>query len=165
GTCHDLSGELLSLRRAKDEDEIALMRTAIAAAEAAYACARQRLALGVTEIELFAEMQAAAVLRAGEGIGEFGNDFQIGALASAPRPRAAQAGEIAILDVAVLVRGYASDLCRSFVVGGSPSEIQMQAQRRILEVLALVEAEAQVGTSCRKLYEEANRMLDGYCGF
>lgn len=164
GRC-DLSDVFLTLRRKKDEDEVGLIRTAIAAAEAAYARAREILSPGVTEVELFAQMQAAAVARAGEGIGEFGNDFQIGALGSAPRPRAARSGEVAILDVAVVVRGYAGDLCRSLVVGGRPSESQLQAQRRILEVLANVEEQARPGASCRKLHDDATDMLDGHCGW
>jgi Xaa-Pro aminopeptidase len=110
-------------------------------------------------------MQAEAVQQVGEPIGEFGNDFQIGALGSSPRRRPAEAGEMAILDLTVVVRGYASDMCRSFVVGGAPSTRQTKALQRIREVHTLLEELIVPGISCPELYRRANKMLDGYEGW
>src|SRR5690606_28187883 len=129
--------------RAKDPDEIAMLRFAIAAAEAAYGWAKQRLQDGLSEVELFAGMQQAAVAFVGEGIGEFGNDFQIGAAGSAPRRRVPSAGEVAIFDLSVVVRGYASDMCRSFVVGGDSSADQQKAHRLVMNVLGHIEQSAR----------------------
>jgi len=164
GSVHDLAPVLRSLRRAKDADEIAFLRRLIDATEAAYAYAAETLAPGVPEMELFAGMQAAAVRHLGEAIGEFGNDFQIGAVGSAPRRRPAQEGEIAILDVTVECRGYRSDMCRSLVVG-APSERQLTAHRRVMEILARVAELVRPGVACRALYEEAKRALDGRDGW
>lgn len=161
----DLSHAIRALRRRKEPDELALMTVAIEAAEAAYHRARQLLRPGITEVELFAEMQAAAVNRVGEAIGEFGNDFRIGTLGSSPRRRAAEAGEMAIFDLSVVVRGYWSDLCRSFVVGGRASKRQQQAQERLVEVLEWAEANIRPGGSCRDLYQQAHAKLDGYEGW
>lgn len=155
----DLHSELLAIRRCKDSDEIELLRFAIAAAEAAYGWAKSNLDGGLTEVEFYAGMQQAAVNFVGEGIGEFGNDFQIGAAGSAPRRRSPVNGEMAIFDVSVVVRGYASDMCRSFVVGGSPSRQQQQAHRLVMNVLEFVEKTARAGVRCQQLYEDARRML------
>lgn len=161
----DLTATMLQLRRAKDADEIAILRSAIAATEAAYQYAKEHLAPGVTEIELFAGMQAAVIKSAGEPVGEMGNDFQVGSPGGPPRLREAQAGEVAVLDVSVVVRGYSSDLCRSFVVGEPPSEMQQAAYQRVLYAISEVEKACRPGASCRELFQLAVDLLGGYRGW
>jgi Xaa-Pro aminopeptidase len=161
----DIQDVLYGMRRRKADDEVALLRRVIAATEAAYRHAYEALREGVTEVELFAGMQAAAAAVAGETLGEFGNDFQIGDTGSAPRRRAARSGEVAILDLSVVLRGYHSDMCRSFVVGRRPTDAQRAAHERVLQVLDVVERTARPGASCRQLYQEARALLDGYRGW
>jgi Xaa-Pro dipeptidase len=161
----DLTNELLALRRCKDEDEVRLQRFAIDALETAYDRVRRMLAPGVTEVDVFSTVHGVVAGRVGEAIGEIGNDFQIGSLGSAPRRRAACEGEVAILDLSVTVRGYASDMCRSFVVGGRPSAAQQEAHGRVLEALAEVDRTARPGVSCRDLDAAARAHLDGYRGW
>lgn len=163
--CASLRDVLLALRRKKYEDEINLLRRGIAGCEAAYRCARKILRPGLSEIELYAQIQAAAVTEVGEPIGEFGNDFQIGTLGGPPRARAAKAGEVAILDLSVIVRGYSSDMCRTFSVDGHSTAIQRQAHDRLAEALAYIESHALPGVSCRALFEEVHGMLDGHHGW
>ncbi len=155
----DLSAELVALRRAKYPDEVELIRHAVLGCEAAYAKAAEILAPGVREIDMFAEMQAAAIREIGEPIGEMGNDFQAGTGGGPPRRRGVEAGELMPLDVAVSVRGYRCDLCRTFVVGGQPTGAQRQAAEMVLAALELVEQQARVGTSARWLYEQVQSML------
>jgi Xaa-Pro aminopeptidase len=164
-TWTDLRPALLSLRRRKHADEVTLLRQAIAATEAAYAYAFGALRPGVTEVELFAGMQAAAAEVAGEVLGEFGNDFQIGSPGGPPRRRPAGAGEVAVFDLSVTLRGYRSDMCRSFVVGRQPTPAQADARERILTVLQFVEQTVRPGVSCRQLYADAAGQLEGYRGW
>lgn len=154
-----LTGLMLSLRRAKDRDEVELIKVAIGGAEALYARARELLAPGITEIEMFAELEAAAVKHVGEPITEIGNDFQCNTPGGLPRHRQMQKGEIAIFDVSVVVRGYGCDLCRAFVVGSEPSSAQGRAQRRVMDAISHVEATVKPGVSCKKLYKEVAEML------
>ncbi|HET6575958.1 MAG TPA: Xaa-Pro peptidase family protein [Fimbriiglobus sp.] len=161
----DLRPALLTMRRHKNADEVELLWRAIAATEAAYAYAFKALRPGVTEVELFAGMQAAAAEYASEVLGEFGNDFQVGSPGGPPRRRPAQAGEVAVFDLSVTLRGYRSDMCRSFVVGRLPSTEQTDARERILAVLRYVERTAQPGVSCRQLYADAATQLEGYRGW
>jgi Xaa-Pro aminopeptidase len=161
----DLRPTLLTMRRRKDADEVALLRRAIAATEAAYAYAFEALRPGVTEVELFAGMQAAAAESAGEVLGEFGNDFQVGSPGGPPRRRPVHVGEVAVFDLSVTLRGYRSDMCRSFVVGRQPSAEQADARERILAVLRHVEQTARPGVSCRQLYADAAGQLEGYRGW
>jgi Xaa-Pro aminopeptidase len=164
-TIEDLTGVLLAMRRRKDPDELAMLRFAVAAAEAAYRYALETLEPGRTEVDLFAGMQAEAARYVGEPAGEFGNDFQIGATGSPPRRRPARAGEVAIFDLSVVVRGYSCDMCRSFVVGRRPSKAQVEAHRRVMDVLGRVQRAAGPGASCAALYEDARAMLQGYHGW
>jgi Xaa-Pro aminopeptidase len=161
----DVSGDLRAIRRYKGDDEVAILRFALAAAEAAYAAIRPMLEPGVCETRIWAAMQAAAAEFVGETLGEFGNDFQVGALGSAPRRRPAKLGEVAILDLGVTVRGYAGDMCRSFVIGGEPSRAQQKAHAAITTVLEHIEAAARPGTRCRALHEAAIDALDGPHGW
>jgi len=155
---------LRRLRRRKDDDEIAVLRAGFAAAEEAYAVARAALVPGLDEVELYAAMQAAAVRRVGEMIGEFGNDFQIGGTGSAPRRRRCQAGESAVLDVSVVVRGYASDMCRTFVVGGETSAAQREAHARVLAAIDDAVALIRPGVACAAVDAAIRPRLAGWRG-
>lgn len=160
-----LNEEVLKIRRTKYDDEVDLFRFAVAAAEAAYQYAFESLHPGLTEVELFAGMQAAVCEFVGEPTGEFGNDFQVCSPGGLPRRRAALEGEVAILDLSVNVRGYSSDLSRSFVVGRRPSDLQIIAHNRITEVLATVEAAISPQARCRELFKIAENLLSGYRGW
>jgi Xaa-Pro aminopeptidase len=161
----NVSPIFLELRRAKDEDEIALIRAAIHSCEAAYAHAASIVRPGVREIDVFAEMQAAAVKELGEPIGELGNDFQAGSPGGPPRSRAIEAGELMPLDVSVSVRGYRCDLCRTVAVGGEPTPDQCEAVKLVEDALEYVEQNAHIGSSCRQLYEDVRKQLDGQHGW
>ena len=149
-----------ALRRSKDPDEVELLRHAVRATEAAYARARDMLAPGLNEVELFAHLQAAAVCAAGEFIGPFGNDFQCASPGGEPRQREAQAGELAVLDLGVEVRGYRSDLCRTFAVGAEPTDAQRDAHQRVVNALEYVEATAKPGVRCRAVFNDVKAMLE-----
>lgn len=156
----DLGPALLALRRHKDPDEVELLRHAVRATEAAYVRARELLAPGRNEVELFAELQAAAVCAAGEAIGSFGNDFQSNAPGGPPRQREVQAGELAVFDLGVEVRGYRSDLCRTFAVNGEPTDAQRDANQRVIDALAFVEKTVRPGVRCRTLFDDVKTMLE-----
>jgi Xaa-Pro dipeptidase len=160
-----LSAILFSMRRTKALDEVEMLRVGIRGCDAAYARAREMLAEGITEVELYAEMLGAATKALGEPLTAFGNDFQCGALGSLPRNRRVQTGETAIFDVGVVYRGYSSDLCRTFVVGGTPTDAQIIAHRRVLEALEYVEAAVRPGVRCRDVYDTVHAMLDGFRGW
>ena len=161
----DLRPGLLAMRRTKDLDEIVMLRRAIAGCEAAYAVARKLLKPGISEVELYAAMQAAAVAEVGEPIGEFGNDFRSGAPGGPPRNRAVRAGELIPLDLSVVVRGYCSDLCRTLAVGGRPSSAQREAHRLVVQALRDVEAMVRSGVSCRAVFEATFARIDGRNGW
>lgn len=158
----DVEPDLWNLRRSKDSDELALLRRAIACSEAMYARAREIIAPGISEIEVFNQLQAAAVEVAGEPLTDSGNDYQANSPGGAPRPRPAQAGELFVLDLGPAYRGYHADNCRTFTVAAPPSDDQQKAWERIVAVLEMVEGTVRPGVHCREVFDEAQKMLDEY---
>src|SRR5437870_829429 len=81
----DIEPTLYRLRRRKDHDELARIRKAIAGTKKMYELARQIIEPGITEIDVFNRLQAAAVEEFGEMMTQTGNDYQCGARGGAPR--------------------------------------------------------------------------------
>jgi Xaa-Pro aminopeptidase len=152
--------ELFTWRRNKSGDEVATIRHAVRACEAGSARAAEIIRPGVREIDVYAELQAAAIKELGEPIGELGNDFQAGSPGGPPRDRPMERGELMPLDVGVSVRRYRCDLCRTFAVG-EPSAIQREAVKLVEQALDFAEQRVQPGASCRQLFEDVQRELDG----
>ncbi len=79
GEVVSIDTDLWQHRRRKDVDELELMRTAIACSEAMHRRARELIAPGIAELEVFTELNAAAVKAAGEPLSALlGNDYACG---------------------------------------------------------------------------------------
>ena len=154
----DIEPELLRLRRRKDADELRLIRQAIAGTGRMYARAREIVRPGITELEVFNQLQAACVEAFGEMLTGSGNDYQCASPGGPPRNRAAEAGELYILDLGPAFRGYFADNCRTIAVT-QPDETQREAWNQIMQVLAHVERTARPGKSARELFHEAEAIL------
>lgn len=161
----DMRPAIARLQRRKLADEVALIGRAVAAAEAAYEAVDSKIQPGVPEIELFAAFQAAAVIAAGEAIGELGNDYRGGAAGGLPRRTPLREGDLVPLDVGVKLRGYYSDLCRTYAVGDRWDKRQRLAAQRVTEALRLAESLIAPGVSCKAVYDEVHAFLDGYNGW
>jgi Xaa-Pro aminopeptidase len=150
-----IDGVLWQQRRAKDADELALMRRAIAATRAMYQRARALIAPGVPEILIYNELAAAAVHEFGEPMSAMlGNDFACGVGGGPPRNnRLAEAGELWVLDLGPAFRGYFADNARVVSVGRKPTDAQQTAWRNITDVFPIVEAMAKPGVRCRDIYD------------
>ena len=160
GQLIDIEPEIYRLRRKKDADELARLRHAIAATGKMYARAREIIRPSVTEIDVFNELQAVAVREYGEMLTGTGNDYACGEMGGPPRNnRAAQAGELYILDLGPAFRGYFADTCRAIAVT-EPSREQLAAWQSIQEVFAHIHATAKPGKSCKELFNEVQEMLD-----
>lgn len=160
----DMRPRLSEHRRKKDPDEVKLIETAAAAGEAAYAAIEPLLVAGTREIDVYSAYQAAAVSAAGEPIGELGNDFRGGAPGGSPRRTALVAGDLIPIDTGVMLRGYYSDLCRTYAVGGEWSALQLDTAHRVIEAHDLATSMIAPGVSCAAVYEEVRRFLHGYRG-
>lgn len=157
----DVEPELLQRRRRKDADELAVLRRGIDATGAMYRAARDTVAPGVDELDVFSALQAAAVSSCGEMLTGTGNDYACGVRGGPPRRRPCAAGDLFILDLGPAYRGYFADTSRTIAVDRRPTDEQLVACERVCEALALVERIAKPGVRCREIYEEVRRWLAG----
>lgn len=155
----DIEPALYQMRRSKDADELALLRRAIAATGKMYETARSIIRPGVSELEVFNALQSTAVLELGEMLSGTGNDYQCAARGGPPRLRAAQPGELYILDLGPGFRGYFADNARTIAVS-DPNDVQVEAWRRIAAVFDHVQKTVKPGKSCRELFQEVQAQLN-----
>ena len=155
----DIEPTLYQMRRSKDQDELALIRKAIAGTEKMYAKAKEIVTPGINELEVFNQLQAAAVEEYGEMLTGTGNDYASGAKGGPPRDRKAEDGELYILDLGPAFKGYFADNSRAFAVNGKPTDEQQEAWQHIMKVFAHVEFVVKPGKSCKELFHEVCEIL------
>jgi Xaa-Pro aminopeptidase len=113
-----------------------------------------------------AAMLEEATSAAGGILSGWGQDFKCGVPGGFARAdRAVESGELFCLDVGVGVRGYRSDLCRTFAVDGNPTDAQQTAHARVVEVMKMGEAFLKPGQSCTGMFEAVAAELDGWNGY
>jgi Xaa-Pro aminopeptidase len=150
----DIEPSLYGMRRRKAPDELIVLRKAIAACGAMYDTARSMIAPGVNELDVFSQLQAAAVASCGEMLTGTGNDYACGVRGGPPRDRVCEAGELYILDLGPAYRGYFADTSRAIAVDGHPTDLQLAAWERVCGALRIVEERARPGVRCRAIYDE-----------
>ncbi|MCC7191621.1 MAG: aminopeptidase P family protein [Phycisphaeraceae bacterium] len=113
-------------RNKQDADELAVIQAAIHADLAAYDAVQKAIRPGVTELEVLQAGYLGAIAAAGERVIHDG-DYQAGGPGGFARNVAIQAGDLYIIDAWTHVRGYWSDLCRTFSVDNKPTDVQQSA--------------------------------------
>jgi len=158
----DVEPELYRLRRRKEADEVALLRKAIDTSGAMYARAREIIKPGIKEFDVFCELHTVAVKSTGETTTGVGNDFQCGTSGGPPRERAAEDGELYIIDLSPSCQGYYADTCRTIAVNKRPTDDQHKAWEKIERVQRYVERTVKPGVRCREIFDAAQALLDEY---
>jgi Xaa-Pro aminopeptidase len=125
-----------------------------------YEAARGMIRPGVSELDVFSALQAAAVAACGEMLTGTGNDYACGVRGGPPRARPCVAGDLFILDLGPAYRGYFADTSRVIAVDGRPTDVQHAAWERVCGALALVERLAKPGVRCRDIYAEVHAWLN-----
>ena len=125
-----LRNELIRVRRPKDDDELERMLIAAEATRAGFAELAGLVAPGRTERELQVALEAA-FLRSGGDFLAFESIVAAGdhsaVLHFAPTQRELEAGQLLLVDAGAEYRGYASDVTRTYPVGG-----QLDARQRVV---------------------------------
>lgn len=141
-----------AMRVAKDEDELALLRLSIDAIVAGFDAAREHVRPGMSEQEIYRLVAGACQEHVGEPAIVYG-DFVTGprceAVGGPPSDRILQAGELLLLDLSVVVRGYRGDLATTFAVGGAATARQQELFGVCLEAMAEGEKLLKPGIPCR----------------
>ena len=117
-----LRDALIHVRRPKDDVELARMRTAAEATRAGFAELVPLIAAGRTERELQVALEAAFLRNGGdflafESIVAAGDHAAV--LHFSPTARELRDGDLLLVDAGAEYRGYASDVTRTYAVGGT----------------------------------------------
>ena len=152
-----------SLRRSKHADEVELLKTCMRAGEAGHRRAFEVIKPGVSEFEVYLEVQRAAQEAAGGPYIVYG-DFRAtnAALHKAgglPTQYRLQDGDLFILDYSVIIHGYRSDFTNTISVGAPSDKIvaQFEACRDALNAAA---AMLKSGVACRDIWRAASAVLE-----
>lgn len=159
----DASAAVLALRRTKEPDEIDEIRFSLKLCAAAYDAARLVMRPGVTELDVFLTMQNVIAQVAGAPVA-FPGDFACGERSlgggGAPTMRELRAGDLYPLDLFPAPALYFGDVCRTFCVGGRPTECQSAAFALACEALALGESLLKPGARGTDVYFAVKEFLD-----
>lgn len=161
--CSDVGDAIRQLRRQKDPDEIALMKQCMRAGEAGHARAREVIEPGMTELDVYREVQDAATKAAGQPVLVYG-DFRAtntvthkaGGL---PTNYELQAGDLFILDYSVVIAGYRSDFTNTYAVTDASDETARMALTCI-EAIMSGEAALKPGASGIDVYKAVSEILE-----
>lgn len=185
GRIVDCSPQIKALRAVKSPAEINLMRESAAMMDGLYARIPHLLRAGMSELELAAEVEAAA-RRAGHmgliRVRGFNQEFFYGCLLAGPSggvssyfdsplggPGLCPAfpfgvgrhviapGEPVMIDYVGVVNGYQVDMTRVFALGGLPDDL-LAAHRTAVAIQDAVAAAARPGVTGDELYELALQM-------
>ena len=159
----ELGTILRSLRRQKEEDEIELLKQCMRAGNAGHARAREVIQPGITEFDLFREVQQAAIKALGRPGLVYG-DFRA---TTAENPKAGglstdyelQEGDLFILDYSVVLDGYRSDFTNTYAVG-TPSSEQRNLFSHAEAAMKNAESKLKAGVPAKEIYQAASEKLE-----
>lgn len=153
---------VLRLRKCKDEDEIGEIRASLRLCAAAYRRAREVIAPGRTELDVYLAMYETCVREAGGPV-DLKGDFACGqrsiAAGGPPTARVIESGDLYPLDIFPAVALYNGDTCRTFCIG-DPTDAQRQAFETIRQAIRLAEEMVRPGVKARDVYQAVKQYLD-----
>jgi Xaa-Pro aminopeptidase len=144
-----------NLRRAKDSDELAVIRDSVRAGEAAHAAALARIEPGMTELDVYLLVTAEATKALGRQVLVYG-DFVSGPRCALerggpPSRRVIARGDLCLLDFSVVVHGYRADFTNTFVVGAEPTPRQNELYEICMGALEAGESLLRPGVEARQI--------------
>jgi len=158
------TGVVEELRRTKDADEIAALRAAAAAGDAAFTRLRELLG-GVSTEEELGWALVDAMRRAGGDAADWDPIVAAGPAASIPHYRAGGkpvGAGLLLLDYGCTVDGYHSDMSRTVWIEGEADPEMVRVYRAVAEAQQAGIAAATAGTSCGDVDAAARDVLAGY---
>lgn len=159
----DLGTILRSLRRAKQLDEIELLKACMRATEAGHQRARDVIKPGATDLDVYREIQSAAVAAAGRPALVYG-DFRMNSGASPkagglPIGETLAEGNLFIVDYSVMLDGYRSDFTNTYAIG-QPSRDQQKLFDACAAALERGQQVLRPGIQAADVYREVSSVLE-----
>jgi len=146
----DIEPALLTMRRRKDDDEVAVMRRAMRAGARALDTIRRETTPGTTELEIYGTLHRVAREDAGEAVLMYGDILsgprclQVGGFAT---ERQVEVGDPVLIDLSVILAGYRCDIANTFRCGAAPTDTQRLFHGLCLTAMAAAEAALVAGGS------------------
>ncbi|GAB4328336.1 MAG: aminopeptidase P family protein [Dehalococcoidia bacterium] len=157
-----LSEQVSESRRAKDPWELKLMRAAAEASHRGHMAGLRLARPGMTERQLQIEIEAE-FFRAGGDRTAYGSIVAGGEHAAvlhfAPSARPFAEGELILVDAGAEVRGYASDVTRTYPAGDRFEGVQRDLYQLVLRVQQDAIARALPGQEYKELHLDASRQI------
>jgi Xaa-Pro aminopeptidase len=150
------------VRRPKDELELSRMRAAERATSAGFAAAARLVEAGRTERELQIELEAELFRQGADGLAFdtiVGGGPNSAVLHFPPSDRPFGDGELVLVDAGAEVRGYDSDITRTFPVSGSFSPEQAELYGLVLRANRACIELCVAGTEWRDVHRKAGLVL------
>jgi Xaa-Pro dipeptidase len=153
---------IAGLRRAKDADEIDLLRTCMRATEAGHAAARRSIRAGMTELDVYLSVFNACSAAAAHPAIVYG-DFAVSPGSARrggpPTHRQLVDGDMFILDYSVILFGYRSDFTNTLVVGKNPTAEQTRLFDACVAAMKAGESKLRAGVACQEVYDAVRGAL------
>ncbi len=162
GEMRDLRGLLDQMRLTKDAHEIELMRRAAEIASAGHARAMRACRPGMAEYELEAELSYEFRRRGADGHAYtpiVAGGINACILHYVENNRLLAGHSLVLIDAGCELSGYASDITRTFPVGGRFSPEQREVYEIVLAAQAAAIAAVRPGTSFMAYHQAALRVL------
>ncbi|GAA3347115.1 M24 family metallopeptidase [Lysinibacillus fusiformis] len=123
----DIGESIRELRMKKDLQELAYMRQAVQIVEESLAATLPTIQVGVTEMEVAAQLEYEMRRRGSEGT-PFGTIVASGYRGALPHGRAStkkiEAGEFIVIDFGAIYKGYVADMTRTVALGDVSPTLQ-----------------------------------------
>jgi Xaa-Pro dipeptidase len=152
-TTVDVTRELQLLRAVKTASEIDGVRRAIALCDVGQAAARRVVRPGMSELEVWSEIQGAMQVAAGERIpvlADLLSGTRTAEIGGGPSSRVIGEGDLLMCDLGPRTSGLWGDSCSTVAVGTPPDGVT-EAHARAVEALELLISEVKPGLSAAEL--------------
>jgi Xaa-Pro aminopeptidase len=150
---------IADMRRSKNPDEVAALRSCMTACDAGHAWARTNLRAGMSELDVYSGVQAVCEKAAGKPVIVYG-DFAVSPgpdrKGGPPTQQVLKSGDMIILDYSVVIDGYRSDFTNTIVIGGKPTPEQRRLFDLCLAAMKAGEAALRAGATCQSVYDAVN---------
>lgn len=154
----ELRDALIRVRRPKDDVEVERMRVAAEATRAGFAELVPLIEPGRSERELQVALEAAFLRNGGDFLA-FDTIVAAGdraaVLHSVPTARATREGELLLVDAGAEFRGYASDVTRTYAVGGAFAREQALVYETVRQASEAAIAACRPGVEWREVHRAA----------
>lgn len=159
----DVGSIVRNLRRQKHGDEIALLEKCMRACEVGHARALEVAAPGVSELDVYREIQSAATAEAGCPAIVYGDfrpvNAEIPKRGGLPTTEKLNAGDMLIVDYSVVLSGYRSDFTNTIAIGEMTVD-----QEKIFSVceraMAAGEKVFKAGAAAKDVYNAASSVME-----